>query len=328
MDRGLVYGVEVLAGFIVAAASGHVFVPYMKRLKIGQHIRGEGPRTHFKKAGTPTMGGVIFLLGTLVPAIVEAFLGLLGRDAWLATGAFFAFGLIGFVDDWRKFRHGRSLGLRAREKMGLEILAAAVFLYVWLSGGGSPSVIVPVINREVHLGALYPIFGILVMVGSSNAMNLTDGLDGLAAGVSAIGLVALSVVALAKAGLGGAGGLEHLAPTAVGAILGFLVFNRHPARIFMGDTGSLALGALLAAFGMLTKTELLLLFFAGVPVVETLSVIAQVISFQLFGRRILKMSPLHHHFELLGWPEVRVVRTFWLAQALLAGAGIWVMSLV
>ncbi len=328
MNKGLVYIVEILASFIVAAAIGHVFVPYMRRLKIGQHIRGEGPRVHFKKAGTPTMGGVIFLLGTVVPVILGAFFGLIRRDAWLATGVFFAFGLIGFIDDWRKFRLGRSLGLRAREKMGLEILAAAVFLYIWRMGGSSSSVIVPVINRQIQLGALYPIFGILVMVGSSNAMNLTDGLDGLAAGVSAIGLGALSVVTLAKAGLEGAGGLEHLAPMAIGAILGFLMYNRHPARVFMGDTGSLALGALLAAFGMLTKTELLLLFFAGVPVVETLSVIAQVISFQLFGRRILKMSPLHHHFELLGWPEVRVVRTFWLAQALLAGAGIWVMSLV
>lgn len=328
MNKGLVYIVEILAGFIVAAAVGNVFVPYMRRLKIGQHIRGEGPRSHFKKAGTPTMGGVIFLLGTAVPVVVGAFFGLIGRDAWLATGAFFAFGLIGFIDDWMKFRLGRSLGLRAREKMGLEILAAAVFVYIWRMGGGSSSVIVPVINRQVQLGALYPIFGVLVMVGSSNAMNLTDGLDGLAAGVSAIGLGALSIVTLAKAGLEGAGGLEHLAPMAIGAILGFLIYNRHPARIFMGDTGSLALGALLAAFGMLTKTELLLLFFAGVPVVETLSVIAQVISFQLFGRRIFKMSPLHHHFELLGWPEVRVVRTFWLAQALLAGAGIWVMSLV
>ncbi|MBE3520284.1 MAG: phospho-N-acetylmuramoyl-pentapeptide-transferase [Firmicutes bacterium] len=328
MNSGLVYGIEVLAGFAVSVAIGHAFVPYIKRLKIGQHIRGEGPRAHFKKAGTPTMGGVIFLLGTLVPAIAEGFFGLLGRDAWLAIGVFFAFGLIGFIDDWRKFRLGRSLGLRAREKMGLAILAAAVFLYIWRTGGGSSDVIVPVINRVVHLGALYPVFGVLVMVGSSNAMNLTDGLDGLAAGVSAIGLAALSRVALAKAALNGAGGLEHLAPTAIGAILGFLVYNRHPAKIFMGDTGSLALGALLAAFGILTKTELLLLFFAGVPVVETLSVIAQVISFQLFGRRIFKMSPLHHHFELLGWPEVKVVRTFWLAQALLAAAGIWVMTLV
>lgn len=328
MDRAVVYIAEILGGFVVAASIGRVFIPYMRRMKIGQHIREEGPRSHFKKAGTPTMGGVIFLLGTAVPVAFGSFLGLIRRDAWLATGVFFAFGLIGFIDDWRKFRRGRSLGLRAREKMGLEILAAAVFLYIWRTGGGSSSVIVPVINRQVELGALYPLFGVLVMVGSSNAMNLTDGLDGLAAGVSAIGLGALSLVCIEKAGLGGTGGLEHLAPMAIGAIFGFLIYNRHPARVIMGDTGSLALGALLAAFGVLTKTELLLLFFAGVPVVETLSVIAQVISFQLFGRRILKMSPLHHHFELLGWPEVKVVRTFWLAQALLACAGIWVMSLV
>jgi phospho-N-acetylmuramoyl-pentapeptide-transferase len=320
----------LILGLAFALVLGLVLIPCLRRLKIGQHIRSDGPRSHQAKAGTPTIGGLIFIgaapLAMLVYHVATSSVPALAEILVMFFPALY--GAVGFIDDYRKVRLGRSLGLKAREKMALQVLFAALFMYGALGTGRGSSIIVPFTGAEIDLGALYGLFGILVIVSAGNAVNLTDGLDGLATGTVLIGLSAYYYIA------GQAGGLlnlEGVSPSILawaGALLGFLAYNRHPAKIFMGDTGSNALGALLSGIAILTRTELVLLFLAGIPVIETMSDILQVASFQLFGRRVFKMAPLHHHFELAGWKETRIVLTFWLAQAVLALVGIVSMAMV
>jgi len=317
-------------GFVFALVLGLLLIPHLRRLNIGQQIRAEGPKSHQSKAGTPTIGGIIFTLGAILAlaAYHVAVSTMPSTSEVLAAALPVAYGVIGFIDDYRKVRLGRSLGLRAREKIALEILFAAAFMFAVAETGRGSSIIVPFTGKEIRLDALYGLFGTTVIVGAGNAVNLTDGLDGLAAGVVAIGLSAYYLIARSGAGLLGLGGLSSSILVWIGALLGFLVYNRHPARVFMGDTGSLALGALLAGAAILTRTELVLLFVAGIPAIETVSVVLQVASFQLFGKRVFRMAPLHHHFELAGMKETRIVPAFWLAQAALALLGIVSMSLV
>ncbi len=318
------------AGFVAAIIAGSLLIPWARRLKIGQHIRSDGPKSHQTKAGTPTMGGLIFIFGApaglLVFRLVTRTATSLPEALVMLFPALYA--VVGFVDDYRKVRLGRSLGLRAREKMALQILFAAVFMFAVSGTGRGSSIIVPFTGAELNLGMLYGAFGVLVIVSAGNGVNLTDGLDGLATGTTLLSLFAFYYIARAYSGLSNA---PELAPSTVvwiGALLGFLVYNRHPAKVFMGDTGSNALGALLSGLAIMTRTELVLLFLAGIPVIETLSDILQVASFQLFGRRIFKMAPLHHHFELSGWKETRIVAVFWAAQVVLALFGIASMAAV
>lgn len=325
MDR---IDAALLLGFSLALSAllGLWFVPLLRKLKVGQHIRAEGPASHRKKEGTPTMGGIIFILGTILSLL---FYRLVTRTApsleeILVLGLVVLYGLIGFLDDFRKVRRGRNLGLRAREKLILEILFAAIFMWHFT---GTSAVILPFTGKVLDLGTLYGAFGILLIVSTGNAVNLTDGLDGLASGVVAAGLGAYYIIAQSHSLVSG-GNLSALVVSAAGSVLGFLVHNRYPARVIMGDTGSLALGALLASLAVATRTEMVLIFVAGVPLVETVSVILQVVSFQLTGKRIFKMSPLHHHFELLGWKETKVVRVFWLAAVALAAVGVLSMAFV
>ncbi len=318
----------LLLGFSLAlsALMGLWFVPVLRKLKVGQHIRAEGPASHKKKEGTPTMGGVIFILGTILSLLFYRLVTQTtpSPEEMLVLGIMVLYGLVGFLDDFRKVRKGRNLGLRAREKLVLEILFAAIFM--WRFAGNS-AVILPFTGKALDLGVLYGAFGVFLIVGFGNAVNLTDGLDGLAGGVVAVGLGAYYVITRSHS-LAAGGDLSALVICGAGSVLGFLVHNRYPARVIMGDTGSLALGALLAALAISTKTEIVLLFVAGVPLVETISVILQVISFQLTGKRIFKMSPLHHHFELLGWKETKVVGVFWLTAVALAAVGILSMAFI
>ncbi|MFA7467127.1 MAG: phospho-N-acetylmuramoyl-pentapeptide-transferase [Desulfotomaculaceae bacterium] len=299
---------------VVTLAMGPLTIPLLRRLKFGQSIRDDGPSRHLSKAGTPTMGGVMFLVGT-VAAVLFAAWG--NRDALVVLGVTIGFGLIGLLDDFVKVALKRSLGLRAREKLLGQVLLAA------LLGALAPTVLergtamaVPfaafVVGESVFLDPgpwLYIFFIIVVTVGVANAVNLTDGLDGLASGVTVAAAAAFIPIGL----LVGRPGVSLAMAALVGGCLGFLFYNRYPARIFMGDTGSLALGGALGAAAVLTGSELALPLIGGVFVLETLSVILQVFSFQVFGRRIFRMSPLHHHFELVGWSETKVVITFWLA---------------
>ena len=319
-----------LSGLGAALLLGALLIPWLRKLKIGQQIRSDGPKSHQSKAGTPTMGGLIFIMSAIVAWAIYRLLTGTGVtvEEVMIMGFPALYAAVGFIDDFRKVRRGRSLGLRAREKMALQILFAALFVYAAESMGRGTYLILPWSRATIDLGALYGVFGVLVIVSAGNAVNLTDGLDGLAAGTVLIALGAYYVIGRAA---GSALGLFGICgPVAVwgGAILGFLAYNRHPAKVFMGDTGSNALGALLASIAILTRTEVVLIFIAGIPVIETLSDIVQVASFQLLGKRVFKMAPIHHHFELSGWPETKIVAVFWVAQAIFALLGIASMAMV
>lgn len=311
-------GVAAIVSALVVLIGGHFLLPILVRLHCGQSIRGEGPASHQKKSGTPTMGGIMMIL-----AIV---LGTIAADGWepsilLALFVTIGHGAIGFLDDYIKVVKKRNLGLRVREKFAGQIVMA--FLVAFIGSrflGLTTALWIPFAGNSVDLGALYYGLVFFVFVGTTNAVNLTDGLDGLATGTVA---VAMGTYALVCLSLGKSALAAFCAATAAAAVA-FLRFNAHPARVFMGDTGSLALGGALAAAAVLTKTELLLILIGGVFVAEALSVIIQVISFQTTGRRVFRMSPLHHHFELGGWPETKVVHVFWLAGAACSLLALWI----
>lgn len=308
------------AAFIIALIAGPVFIPVLRKLKFGQSIREEGPERHYAKAGTPTMGGVIILLATIVSAILFA-----GKspEVWLALFITIGHGVIGFLDDFIKVVLKRSLGLKARQKLAGQIIMAIALAYISsVYFGRGTDLWIPLTGANVDFGPLYYVLIFFVLVGTTNAVNLTDGLDGLAAGTTVAAALAYAVIAASF----GKTDLAVFCVALAGACLGFLKYNAHPAKIFMGDTGSLALGGALAAVAVLTKTELLLVIVGGVFVVEALSVIIQVASFKSTGRRVFRMSPIHHHFELGGWPETKVVAVFWLAGALCGALALIILT--
>ncbi len=303
--------------FALAVILGPLCIPILRRLKFGQQIREEGPQGHQKKAGTPTMGGIIILI-----ALTLAFLRFSDEslEAYILLVACLGFGLVGFLDDYIKIAFKRSLGLTPMQKLLGQLLctdAVCVLLYL---NGHDTNVGIPGTDLAIPLGFLYYPFLVLLMLGMSNAVNFTDGLDGLLSGTSAIAFGAFAVIAMIRTEPEAA----FFSAAMIGAVLGFLVFNAHPAKVFMGDTGSLGIGGGIVAVAALTKTELLLLLIGGVFVFELLSVVIQVISFKTRGKRVFKMSPIHHHFELVGWSEWRVVITFWLTGLVLAGLGIYI----
>lgn len=308
----------VLAGTLAAGLallSGPVLIPWLERLRLNQTVREEGPARHRAKSGTPTMGGLLFLLPAL---IITAWLAPVTAGTWLVMGLTAAYGLLGFVDDYLKAALRRSLGLRARAKLLWQGTAAAFVVYAtqtWLDRG--TAVWVPFGDGWWDLGAWYYPLAALAIVAAANAVNMTDGLDGLAAGAT---LITLSVFFYAAV-LSGRYDLAVFSVSLGAALAGFLWFNLHPARVFMGDTGSLALGAALGGLAVVTGTELVLPVAGMLFALETLSVIVQVVSFRLTGRRVLRMSPLHHHFELGGWSESQVVYRFWAAALGFALAG-------
>jgi len=317
-----IIGKSFIISLVTTLLLGPLTIPLLRRLKFGQNIRSDGPSRHMAKAGTPTMGGIMFLAGITV----ATFWVTRQMEAIMVLVAIMGFGLIGLLDDFLKVVLKRSLGLRAREKLVGQFLLSGLIVSVAVTYlGRDTSLTIPFTGLisssglQVHLGFwLYLVFGILVIVGTANAVNLTDGLDGLAAGVTTIVAAAFVIVSL----LSSKPGVALVMAAVVGGCLAFLVYNRYPAKVFMGDTGSLALGGGLGAAAIITGTELFLLIIGGIYVIEALSVIIQVISFQIFGRRVFRMSPLHHHFELGGWSENKVVLTFVAASVVLALAGI------
>lgn len=295
-----------LAALVIALVCGPLYIPLLRRLKAGQAIREEGPQSHYKKAGTPTMGGVIFLTGITAATILFAYDS---AEAWLALAVTLGHAGLGFADDFIKVVLKRNLGLRAREKfigqIVMTIIIAIVSQVVFHRG---TDLWIPVVDAVINIGWLYYVLIFFVLVGTTNAVNLTDGLDGLAAGATVVSAAAMAIIAV----LFDHQALGIFAATVSGGCLGFLKYNKHKAQVFMGDTGSLALGAALATVALLTKTELLLVIVGGVYVVEALSVIIQVAYFKRTGgKRIFRMSPLHHHFELGGWTETKVTLVFW-----------------
>jgi phospho-N-acetylmuramoyl-pentapeptide-transferase len=307
--------------FLVTVALGAKFIEYLQSRKFGQFVREEGPETHLIKAGTPTMGGVVMLMGLLgALAVVARF-----NAATLATLLLVAVvAVIGLYDDWQKISKKRPEGLSARYKFLLLTLAVVLADVIAVRYVGvTQTVLVPYFDRSLVLGpgivglAVFSIFLLLVIAGTTNAVNLTDGLDGLAAGAGAIALVVYTAIAFLERQYD----VALICGAMVGAIIGFLWYNSHPADIFMGDTGSLAIGGVLAAAAVLTKTELLLPVIGGLFVLEAVSVIVQVFVFKVTGWRVFKMAPIHHHFEFLGWEENTIVVRFWIVQAAFSALG-------
>jgi len=291
------------------------FIEFLRKREFGQQIREDGPQGHHEKAGTPTMGGIILFL-----AVAVAFL-ILTEYEWRSIGVFgaaIACALLGFADDYTKLVRRRSLGLRARTKLGITI---AISLGLWFVAVHEaqlpPALDLNFVDYHVDLGPLYPFLIYLVVAGTTSAVNLTDGLDGLAAGCAAIVLLAYIGIAF----LAGDYDMAMLAGCLVGACIGFLWFNAFPATIFMGDTGSLGLGGAIAGLAVMTKTEVLLILLGGIFVIEALSVVIQVAYFQMTRKRVFLMAPIHHHFELKAWSETKIILRFWIVASLFAAIG-------
>lgn len=310
MLNTLIFGFAV--SLVIALVLGKPVIGQLKKFHARQSEREEGPQSHKYKAGTPTMGGILILIALVVSCLVFNPSDLRKGLALFLT---FGHGVIGFLDDSIKAVKRRNLGLTAKQKLLGQFVMAAVFCFILKEFLQFPTTLwIPFTSITIDLGFFYYIFVFVMIVGASNAVNLTDGLDGLAAGSCAITSVAYVVIAVAL----GYVNFAVFSAALTGACLGFLFYNQHPAKMFMGDTGSLALGGALAAMAILTKTELLLILAGGLYVIEALSVIIQVVSFKTRGVRVFKMSPIHHHFELSGWSEVKVVTIFWSFSALMA----------
>jgi phospho-N-acetylmuramoyl-pentapeptide-transferase len=287
------------------------FIQYLRRREFGQHIREDGPEGHHQKAGTPTMGGLLIMIAFSVPFLI------LTNYEWRSVGVFgaaIACALLGFADDYVKLARRRSLGLRARTKL---VVTIAISLGLWYVAERrahlAPTLRFRFADYQIeHLGIFYPLLIYLVVAGTTSAVNLTDGLDGLAAGCA--GIVLLAFVGITF--ITGEYDLAMIAGCLVGACIGFLWFNAFPATIFMGDTGSLGLGGAIAGLAVMTKTELLLLLLGGIFVLEALSVVIQVISFQSTRKRVFLMAPIHHHFELRGWSETKIILRFWIVASI------------
>ena len=310
-------GIPVTA-FIVCALVGPVLIPYLHKLKFGQSIRECGPASHMKKSGTPTMGGLMMLAALIIALLWGQFTPHVIIALVLTVGH----AVIGFIDDYIKVVMKRNLGLTAKQKFLLQFILAGAYVYFAETHIHNTELWVPFVNMTVDLGWGYYVLAFLLLVGTTNAVNLTDGLDGLVSFVSLPVTMVFAFIAYMQGMLDLCGFSLGL----TGACLGFLLFNRHPAQVFMGDTGSLALGGAVAAMALLTHTELLLVIVGGIYVAEALSVIIQVTYFRFSGgKRIFRMAPLHHHFELGGWKEVKVVRVFTLVSCVLSilGLSLW-----
>jgi phospho-N-acetylmuramoyl-pentapeptide-transferase len=312
MGRVLIGGTAAL---LICIFLSPKFIAFLRRREFGQQIRAEGPEGHHQKAGTPTMGGVILLLAIAIPFLI------LSDYDWRSVGVFgaaLACALLGFADDYTKLVRRRSLGLRGRTKL---IVTIAISLGLWFVATHeahlASTLRLRFVDYQIDLGPFYLVLIYLVVAGTTSAVNLTDGLDGLAAGCTAIVMLAyvgITFVALDY-------DLAMLAGCVVGACVGFLWFNAFPATIFMGDTGSLGLGGAIAGMAVMTKTELLLVLLGGIFVIEALSVLIQVVSFQTTRRRVFLMAPIHHHFELKAWSETKIILRFWIVAAICAAIG-------
>ena len=318
--------VAALVALIISILAGPIFIDFLRRHALGQQIREEGPEHHSAKQGTPTMGGVLIVVAAAIGFLTTSARTL---PALTIFGTMLACGAIGFLDDLTKLRHRRSLGLSGRLKMGGLIGITAAVGIAAHHQHLRHNVFVPIVNQHVPLGWGFYVLVFFVIAGAANAVNLTDGIDGLAAGTAIIALFTLTAMAVTVYIRSGPSG--HRIPTrldaayigaaVIGAAIGFLWFNAFPAEVFMGDTGSMAMGGAIGAMAVFLQVDLLLLLVGGIFVIEALSVMAQVVSFKYWGRRIFLMAPLHHHFEMKAWSETKIMVRFWIIAAILATAG-------
>jgi phospho-N-acetylmuramoyl-pentapeptide-transferase len=305
-----------MASLLICVFVGPRFIEYLRLKEFGQHIREEGPAGHAGKAGTPTMGGLAVLLSVLVPFLI---LSDYRAQSVAVLGTTLAMAALGFADDWTKLRKRRSLGVSGRAKLVIQALTAiALWLAVSEYVGLEDTLRLRFVDASIDLGVAYPVLIFLVLAGATNGVNLTDGLDGLAAGCAAIVFLTFTAMTFITTGQQD---LALLSACLVGACVGFLWFNSFPASVFMGDTGSLGLGGAIAALAVLTKSEVLLILIGGIFVIEALSVAIQVFAFQRLRKRVFLMAPIHHHFELLGWSETKIILRFWIVAAICAAIG-------
>jgi phospho-N-acetylmuramoyl-pentapeptide-transferase len=307
-----------MASLLICVFLGPRFIEYLRLQEFGQHIREEGPAGHHGKAGTPTMGGLAIFLAVCVPFLILSEY----RAASLAVfGTTLAMAALGFADDMFKLRKRRSLGVSGKTKLLVQALTAiALWLVVTEYVEIEPTLDLRVVDASVDLGVAYPVLIFLVLAGATNGVNLTDGLDGLAAGCCAIVFLTFTAMTFITGGEVQLD-LALLCACLIGACIGFLWFNSFPASVFMGDTGSLGLGGAIAGLAVITQTEVLLILIGGIFVIEALSVAVQVFSFQRFRKRVFLMAPIHHHFELLGWSETKIILRFWIVAAICAAIG-------
>jgi phospho-N-acetylmuramoyl-pentapeptide-transferase len=330
--RGLM---AALTALVVSLWAGPAVIRWLTRLKVGQSVRSDGPQTHLIKSGTPTMGGVLILLSVLLSVLLWGDWD--NRYIWLLLGVTLAFGAVGFVDDYKKVVYKNPKGLSAKQKyfwQSLVALIAAWLMFHWADLPAHTDLVIPFMkNMVIELGPWFILLTYFVIVGTSNAVNLTDGLDGLAIMPAVLVSAALSVFAYLSGHsvfsdylnipyIPGAGEVAVFGAALVGAGLGFLWFNTYPAQVFMGDVGALAIGAALGVMAVIVRQELVLVIMGGIFVIETLSVVIQVASFKMTGKRVFRMAPLHHHFELKGWAEPKVIVRFWIITLILVLVGL------
>ncbi len=319
----------MMLGFVFAIGLGYVLIPLLRKFHFGQHVSLTIGERHLKKNGTPTMGGFIFIIPVIVSLLFLWIRGSIEINANLIilVFVFLAYGFLGFIDDYMKIKYKNNKGFPISTKFVAQMIIAIVFFYIFMLNGGKSVLEISSLGINLKLGWVFGLFILFLLVGTSNAVNITDGLDGLAAGLCVIAFLAYGVIAWNTTWLNGYQEIAIFCFILVGSLMGFLLYNTHPAKVFMGDLGSLALGGALATIAILTRHELSLALIGGVFVVETLSSGIQIIAIRKFHRKVFKMAPLHHHFEQLGWAENDIVKLFWVIGMLLAMAaityGVW-----
>lgn len=320
----------MMIGFLLSALTGLILIPILKKLKASQRISIYVKETHAKKSGTPTMGGLIFIIPTLVTTLILFLLGKMEFSTNLVIVVFvmLAYAIVGFIDDYLIIKRKSNLGLTEVQKFFGQIIIAIIFFYLYMKSGAETLLWIDALGIKVNIGWLYGLLVLFFLVGFSNAVNITDGLDGLAGGLSVISFLVLGLVSWATSWLAGYEDIALFCFILVGSLMGFLIFNTNPAKVFMGDTGSLALGGVMATIAILTRHELLLVVIAGVFVIETLTVILQIFWVKVLHRKLFLMTPIHHHFEKLGWDERDIVKLFWVLGLILGMAaityGVWI----
>ena len=320
----------MMIGFITAVVFGLILIPFLKKIKVRQKVSLYLEKAHKSKDGTPTMGGLIFIVPTIITVIILLLMNKIefSENLFIILFVFIAYALLGFLDDYLSLRRRNNEGLTEIQKLFGQLVIALVFFYIFMRSGGKPTLDIHTLGLEINMGWFYGIFLLFVLVASSNAVNLTDGLDGLAGGLSVISFLAFGLIAWNATWVSGYQDIAIFCFILIGSLLGFLVYNTHPAKVFMGDTGSLALGATLASIAIITNHEVTLIVVAGVFIIETLACIIQMVGLMCFHRKVFLMAPLHHHFEKLGYSESDIVKGFWVVGFILSmlavGFGVWI----
>ena len=314
----------LMLGFVLSLVAAVILIPLLKKLHVGQSVSKLINERHLKKDGTPTIGGLIFIIPTILIMLILYLRGSIefNSNLIILIFVFLSYGALGFIDDFLKVKYHNNNGLSIGVKFLLQTVIAVIFYIIYRNNGGDSNLVISSLGINVSLGWVFGLFILLVLVGTTNAVNISDGLDGLAGGLSVVAIMAYGVIAWGSKWISGYQEIAIFAFVLCGAILGFLVFNTHPAKVFMGTTGSLALGGALATIAILTKHELSLLLIGGVFVVETLSSAIQIIAIRKFHKKVFLKAPLHHHFEELGWEETDIVKLFWVVGLFLAMIGI------